>query len=130
MNETVILVLAGCAGVLLGAIFFGGLWWTVQKGRFVETAGVFGSSAACCCERALPWLDSMLSPAVIGSGCWRVSLDLSSHALIVTRLTRARRSKANLPSTRRPAMRLSPDEIIFWQHGFSNSTPPLCSRGD
>jgi F1F0 ATPase subunit 2 len=38
MNETVILVLAGSAGVLLGVIFFGGLWWTVRKG-FVQTAG-------------------------------------------------------------------------------------------
>ena len=32
VNETVILVLAGSAGVLLGAFFFGGLWWTVQRG--------------------------------------------------------------------------------------------------
>jgi len=32
MNETVILVLAGSAGVVLGAIFFGGLWWTVRRG--------------------------------------------------------------------------------------------------
>jgi len=32
MNETLMLVLAGGAGVLLGAIFFGGLWWTVRKG--------------------------------------------------------------------------------------------------
>ena len=32
MNETVTLVLALVTGVLLGAIFFGGLWWTVQKG--------------------------------------------------------------------------------------------------
>jgi F1F0 ATPase subunit 2 len=39
MNETVILVLAGSAGVLLGVFFFGGLWWTVRKGPFVETAG-------------------------------------------------------------------------------------------
>ena len=31
MNETLILMLAGGAGVLLGAIFFAGLWWTVQK---------------------------------------------------------------------------------------------------
>ena len=31
MNETLSLVLALVAGVLLGAIFFGGLWWTVQK---------------------------------------------------------------------------------------------------
>jgi F1F0 ATPase subunit 2 len=32
MNETMILVLALLTGVLLGAIFFGGLWWTVRKG--------------------------------------------------------------------------------------------------
>ena len=32
MNETVALVSAWVTGVLLGAIFFGGLWWTVQKG--------------------------------------------------------------------------------------------------
>ncbi len=32
MNDTVMLVLAGGAGVLLGTIFFGGLWWTVRKG--------------------------------------------------------------------------------------------------
>jgi F1F0 ATPase subunit 2 len=32
MNETLTLVLALVTGVLLGAIFFGGLWWTVQKG--------------------------------------------------------------------------------------------------
>ena len=32
MSETVNLVLAGGAGVLLGAIFFGGLWWTVRRG--------------------------------------------------------------------------------------------------
>ena len=32
MNETLSLVLALGTGVLLGAMFFGGLWWTVQKG--------------------------------------------------------------------------------------------------
>jgi len=32
MNETVILVLVGGAGVLLGVFFFGGLWWTVRRG--------------------------------------------------------------------------------------------------
>ena len=31
MNETLTLVLASVAGVLLGALFFGGLLWTVQK---------------------------------------------------------------------------------------------------
>ena len=32
MNETLSLVLALVSGLLLGAMFFGGLWWTVQKG--------------------------------------------------------------------------------------------------
>ena len=32
MNETLTIILAGSAGLFLGAIFFGGLWWTVRKG--------------------------------------------------------------------------------------------------
>ncbi len=32
MNEAAALVLAGIAGVFFGAVFFGGLWWTVRKG--------------------------------------------------------------------------------------------------
>jgi len=31
MNETPILILAGAAGVMLGAVFFGGLWLTLRK---------------------------------------------------------------------------------------------------
>jgi F1F0 ATPase subunit 2 len=32
MNEVLLLALALSAGMLLGAIFFGGLWWTVRMG--------------------------------------------------------------------------------------------------
>ena len=32
MNETLTLALAWLAGGALGAIFFGGLWWTVRRG--------------------------------------------------------------------------------------------------
>jgi len=32
MNEVLIWALASAAGAGLGAIFFGGLWWTVRKG--------------------------------------------------------------------------------------------------
>jgi F1F0 ATPase subunit 2 len=32
IGDTVSLVLALAAGILLGAIFFGGLWWTIRKG--------------------------------------------------------------------------------------------------
>jgi F1F0 ATPase subunit 2 len=32
MNEILTLAIALVAGLVLGAIFFGGLWWTVRKG--------------------------------------------------------------------------------------------------
>ena len=32
MNESLIMVLAPLAGAVLGAIFFGGLWWTIRNG--------------------------------------------------------------------------------------------------
>jgi F1F0 ATPase subunit 2 len=32
MNEILLLALALSAGMLLGAVFFGGLWWTVRMG--------------------------------------------------------------------------------------------------
>jgi len=32
MTETLEIILAGAAGAALGAVFFGGLWWTVQRG--------------------------------------------------------------------------------------------------
>jgi len=32
MNETLTLILAAGAGILLGVLFFGGLWWTVRRG--------------------------------------------------------------------------------------------------
>ena len=34
MNNYLILALALIAGLLLGTLFFGGLWWTVHKGVF------------------------------------------------------------------------------------------------
>ncbi len=36
MSEVSLLALALSAGLLLGAIFFGGLWWTVRKGASSE----------------------------------------------------------------------------------------------
>jgi F1F0 ATPase subunit 2 len=32
MNKSLIFFFAGLAGVGLGAIFFGGLWWTIRRG--------------------------------------------------------------------------------------------------
>jgi len=34
MHELLMLIMAGAAGLVLGVIFFGGLWWTVRKAVF------------------------------------------------------------------------------------------------
>jgi F1F0 ATPase subunit 2 len=45
MNEFFPLAIAAAAGVLLGAFFFGGLWWTVRRGVSSERPALwfFGS---------------------------------------------------------------------------------------
>ncbi len=45
MSDSPALALALAAGALLGAIFFGGLWWTVQKAVTSESPAIwfFGS---------------------------------------------------------------------------------------
>jgi F1F0 ATPase subunit 2 len=45
MNETLSLMPALATGVLLGAVFFGGLWWTVRKGLLSKHPAIwlFGS---------------------------------------------------------------------------------------
>jgi F1F0 ATPase subunit 2 len=88
MNETLSLVPALLSGVLLGAMFFGGLWWTVLKGLSAK-------------QPALWFLGSLLlrtSLAMagfyfIGRGHWErllvCLLGFVMGRLIVTRLTRA-----------------------------------------
>jgi F1F0 ATPase subunit 2 len=46
MNDPLALLLAGAAGLLLGACFFGGLWWTVRKGLTARQPALwfFGST--------------------------------------------------------------------------------------
>ena len=41
MSDTLALALAFFAGALLGVVFFGGLWWTVQKGVTSETPALW-----------------------------------------------------------------------------------------
>jgi len=41
MNETLSLALALVAGVLLGAVFFGGLWLTIQRGIASRRPGLW-----------------------------------------------------------------------------------------
>jgi F1F0 ATPase subunit 2 len=41
MIDAEVLILAGAAGLLLGAIFFGGLWWTVRRGFASQRAALW-----------------------------------------------------------------------------------------
>ena len=41
MNNFLFLALALVTGLLLGAIFFGGLWWTVRKGVFSKSPALW-----------------------------------------------------------------------------------------
>jgi F1F0 ATPase subunit 2 len=87
MNEWLTLAMALMAGVLLGAFFFGGLWWTVRKGMASKRA-------------ALWFLGSMLLRTgvvllgfyfVLGDNWQRLVAGLLGFViarLIVTRLTR------------------------------------------
>jgi F1F0 ATPase subunit 2 len=88
MTEALGLVLALVGGVLLGAVFFGGLWWTVRKGVLSKQPALlfFGSL--------------MLRTGIvlsgfyfIGRGHWeRLLVSLLGFVvarLLVTRFTRA-----------------------------------------
>ncbi len=55
MNETLTWVLAGVAGLLLGAIFFGGLWWTVRKGASSRRSALWFFGHCCRVCSALSW---------------------------------------------------------------------------
>ena len=46
MNETLTLVLAWAAGAVLGAIFFGGLYWTVRMGASSKHPALWFLSSA------------------------------------------------------------------------------------
>ena len=87
MNESMTLLLTAVAGLLLGAVFFGGLWWTVQKGVTSN-------------HPALWFLSSFIARMsvvlagfyFVGSGHWQRLLcclvGFLLARLIVTRLTR------------------------------------------
>ena len=88
MNETLSLVLALVTGVLLGAMFFGGLWWTVQKGVSSKRPALwfFGSLL-------LRTSIALAGFYFVSGGHWErllvCLLGFVMARLIVTRLTRA-----------------------------------------
>ena len=88
MNETLTLVLAWMAGGVLGVMFFGGLWWTVQKGILSKRPALwfFGSLL-------LRMSIALAGFYLVTGGHWErllaCLLGFVMARLIVTRLTRA-----------------------------------------
>jgi hypothetical protein len=116
MNETLSLVLALVTGVLLGAIFFGGLWWTVRKGGFVQTAGALVLRQPVAANEHCPGWFLFHRARSLGEAAgvppW------ICHGAPYRDAAHPSGGKANFARHRRPAMHLSPDQMIFWQYGF------------
>jgi F1F0 ATPase subunit 2 len=88
MNETLTLVFALVTGVLLGAMFFGGLWWTVHKGISSQRPAFWFLGSL-----LLRMSITLTGFYFIGRGHWErllvCLLGFVIARLIVTRLTRA-----------------------------------------
>jgi len=87
MNELLPLSLALLAGLLIGAVFFGGLWWTVRKGLpSKHAAWWFLGSALLRTGFALAGF------YLVSQGDWRrvlsCLLGFTAARVMVTRLTR------------------------------------------
>ena len=96
MNEIIIMTAALVAGVLLGAFFFGGLWWTVRKGVTTKNPALWFLGS------------SLLRTAVVlaafyyvARGDWKKSLfcllGFVIARFIVMRLTRSKPEENHAP---------------------------------
>jgi F1F0 ATPase subunit 2 len=96
MNEVLLLALALSAGMLLGAVFFGGLWWTVRKGVSSEQSAFwfFGSLL-------LRMSIALAGFYFVSGGQWeRLLLCLAGFViarLMVTRLTQSSGDNRSVP---------------------------------
>jgi F1F0 ATPase subunit 2 len=96
MNEVVTYSLVLLAGVLLGAVFFGGLWWTVQKGLTSNNPALwfFGSTL-------LRMSFAVAGFYFVSSGDWRrlllCLLGFFIARVVATRLTRVSKEGIHAP---------------------------------
>ncbi len=88
MHETLLLVSALVAGVLIGAMFFGGLWWTVRKGVSSSRPALW-FFASLLLRTALTLAGFYIVSGGHGERLIASLLGFIVARLIVTRLTRA-----------------------------------------
>ncbi len=94
MNENLSLALALVAGIMLGVIFFGGLWWTIRKGASSKRPALWFLVSF-----LLRMSIAMAGFYFIGREHWErllaCLLGFIIARLVVTRLTRASGEKQN-----------------------------------
>jgi F1F0 ATPase subunit 2 len=95
MSELSAIIVALLVGILLGAIFFGGLWWTIRRGISASLPAVWFSSSL-----LLRMAIAITGFYFVSQGDWRrlagCLLGFLLARVMVTRLTRVPRE------TRRP----------------------------
>jgi hypothetical protein len=124
MNEPVMLVLAGGRGPCARRdLFRRPLVDGAQGSLSVETAGalVLGSLLV---RMASPWPDFICFGRSLGAAAG-LSARIRHRAFHRDAASPGRRPNTNRPA-KEAAMRLSPDEIIFWQHGFVQTQRHHC----
>ncbi|MEO5926454.1 MAG: ATP synthase subunit I [Bryobacteraceae bacterium] len=101
MNESLRLLLVLMAGVVLGAVFFGGLWWTVQKNLATQQPAVWFLGS-----HFLRTAIVLAGFFFIGRGHWErmlvCLLGFLMARLIVTTLARIRSSRSRPAQTTLP----------------------------
>lgn len=95
MNENLMLTLAFAIGALLGTFFFGGLWWTVQKGVQSKTPALWFFSSM-----LLRTGVTLIGFYGVAAGQWQrflaCLLGFAIARLILVRLTRFRQISQDL----------------------------------
>ncbi len=118
MSELFSVILALLAGVLLGTLFFGGLWWTVQK-----VVSSTQPALLLVCSLVLRTIVTVAGFYIsFRAGDWRRLLSCVFGFLVA----RAPRdlvhtytgAEENARCGGRWPMNLTSDQQIFWQHGF------------
>jgi len=89
MHETLPLVLAVVAGLLLGAIFFGGLWWTVRKSASARRPALLFTASL-----LLRMSIAVAGFYLVGRGQWQLLL-LCLLGFVVARLIAVRLTRAS-----------------------------------
>ena len=118
MSEILFTILSFVAGLLLGAIFFGGLWFTVKKLVNAKMPAIWMLSSF-----VLRIGITLVAFYYISLGNWQRLL-ICVFGFIVARFAVVHFTKPNDQRTmqlkKETTMTLSPDETVFWQQGFIN----------